>query len=208
MKRFLKGIGIFAAASIIMVGCSSDNGKNGEVNDKESTEITESAEKSGKTDEEASKDKGNEDTVSEPKRSIPEVGDDAPEIDITNLEDGSSVGLENLKGKRTLINFFATWCGPCKVEMPDLDKLYENYGEEYNIVAISSGESEEDLKKYKEDMKLNLPIYKDSSDTKTVKNYFVRVVPTSYMLDENGKIEMIVPGVISYEDMEKLIKGE
>lgn len=204
MKRILKGLGILTASAILMVGCG-DNNKNNDKSSDTGTKTETSTE---------NKESGNEDNSdssqesSEPRRKIPEAGDDAPEIDVTNLEDGSAVNLEGLKGKRTLINFFATWCGPCKMEMPDLEKLYQNYGEEYNILAVSSGESEEELNQYKEEMSLTLPIYKDSSEGSTVKSYFVRVVPTSYMIDENGKIEMVIPGVLSYEDMEKLLKGE
>ena len=198
-KKFAKIAGILAVTSILAIGCSSDT-------DEQKTDSTNDS-STVEADTSKSENKDNNESA-EPKRKIPNVGDEAPDIEVTDLETGEKTTLSELRGKRVLLNFFASNCEPCKAEMPDLNELYKNYGEEVSILALSSGEKKEDLESFKSELNLEFPIYLDSEDFKAARDYFVRYVPTTYLIDENGIIKNMVPGMMSYDDMKTLIGVE
>lgn len=70
-----------------------------------------------------------------------EVGKSAPDFELTKL-DGTNVKLSDLKGKKVILNFWATWCGPCQQEMPDMEAFYKEHKENVEILAINYTPSE------------------------------------------------------------------
>jgi thiol-disulfide isomerase/thioredoxin len=115
------------------------------------------------------------------------IGNLAPDFQLQTL-DGKNLKLSDLRGKAVLLNFWATYCGPCKVEMPWFVELQKQYGPQgFQIVGVANDDaSTEDIAKFAKEMGINYPILlgKDSvSDS-----YKVSVLPTSYFVDRDGKL--------------------
>ncbi|MEA4921432.1 MAG: cytochrome c biogenesis protein/redoxin [Clostridiaceae bacterium] len=136
----------------------------------------------------------------------------APEITLKD-RDGNEHSLEDYKGKTVFLNFWATWCGPCKSEMPDIQKLYENYGSnEDDIVIISIAcpnyykeTSQQKIEKFLDENEYTYPVLFDA-DAATLEAYGVSSFPTTYMIDDDGNIFGYVQGSMSYETMVDIIK--
>ena len=137
----------------------------------------------------------------------PEVGRRAPSFTLTAL-DGGSYGVDGgSRDKVLLINFWASWCDPCKLEAPDLVKLYKNYREHLDIYAVNVTylDSEEDAKSFAEQYGFRFPVLLDP-DNKVTKLYRVIGYPTTVLVDKKGVIRQIVLGIRSYEEMERYVK--
>jgi thiol-disulfide isomerase/thioredoxin len=115
------------------------------------------------------------------------MGNLAPDFELQTL-DGKNLKLSELRGKAVLLNFWATYCGPCKIEMPWFVELQKEYGPQgFQIVGVANDDaSTEDIAKFAKEMGINYPILigKDSvSDS-----YNVSVLPTTFFLDRDGKL--------------------
>ena len=130
------------------------------------------------------------------------IGNIAPDFELTTL-DGKTARLSDYRGQRVFINFWATWCPPCRAEMPDMQKLYEQTDLDIEILAVNMIESEkteEDVAEFVKDFGLTFPILLDAnSDVATT--YQVRAYPTSYMIDSTGRIQFIAPGAMNHDFM-------
>ncbi|GGB40152.1 redoxin domain-containing protein [Virgibacillus dakarensis] len=127
-------------------------------------------------------------------------GQIAPDFELKTLE-GETVRLSDYKGKRVLANFWATWCPPCRAEIPDLEKLYNN--KDVVILAVNLTESEksvDNITDFVEEYEMTFPVLMDvNSDVSTA--YQVQAYPTSYMIDSNGRIQFIALGAMNYDLM-------
>jgi thiol-disulfide isomerase/thioredoxin len=124
------------------------------------------------------------------------IGNLAPDFELQTL-DGKNFKLSDLRGKAVLLNFWATYCGPCKIEMPWFVELQKEYGPQgFQIVGVANDDaSTEDIAKFAKEMGINYPILigKDSvSDS-----YKVSVLPTTFFLDRNGKLIAREFGLVS-----------
>jgi thiol-disulfide isomerase/thioredoxin len=116
------------------------------------------------------------------------IGSPAPDFELPAL-DGKNLKLSDLRGKAVLLNFWATYCGPCKVEMPWFVELQKEYGEQgFQIVGVAMDDaSTEDIAKFAKQMGVNYPILigKDSVG----ESYGgVSVLPTTFFVDRDGKL--------------------
>jgi len=116
------------------------------------------------------------------------IGNLAPDFELPAL-DGGNLKLSDLRGKAVLLNFWATYCGPCKVEMPWFVELQKEYGPQgFQIVGVAMDDaSKEDVAKFAKEMGVNYPILlgKDS----VADSYGgVNVLPTTFFVDRNGKL--------------------
>jgi peroxiredoxin len=100
--------------------------------------------------------------------------------------EGNDVSLEDYRGKIILLNFWATWCLPCRVEMPSMEKLYQEYKNKgFSILAIDMQEDADTVRAFKEQYKLNFPILLDS-DGSVGQFYGVRSIPATYLVNRQG----------------------
>src|ERR1700684_3677746 len=130
----------------------------------------------------------------------------APDFSLEAL-DGKTMRLSDFRGKAVLLNFWATWCGPCKIEMPwfvDLQNQYRSQGFQIVGVAMDDG-SKEDIAKFAKDMGVNYPILigKDS-----VGDAYggVPALPESFLISRDGKIVDKIIGLRGKADIEEAIK--
>ena len=128
-----------------------------------------------------------------------EVGARAPDFRAVNLATGDSVSLrEGYRGAVTLVNIWATWCVPCRVEMPAMEKLYQSLAPRgFRIAAVSIDEgSPEDVQAFARELGLSFDILQDRS-TKVQQIYQTTGVPESFLLNREG---VIVKRVIGAQD--------
>lgn len=118
----------------------------------------------------------------------------APAFSLPSL-DGGDVRLKDFRGRYVLLNFWATWCGPCKVEMPSLESLYRRYqGRKLEVVGVSNDMfGERVVKPYVEAQGLTFPVLLDPG--LDVSNSFrVMSLPTTYLIDPEGNIIGVLSG--------------
>lgn len=128
-------------------------------------------------------------------------------------QNGNTVNIEkDFKGKVVFLNFFATWCPPCKQEIPDIEKLYEDNGFNKNDVAIvavaSPGQGREQdeagVKKFIDEMGIKYPVLMDTTG-EVFGKYQVYSLPTTFLIDKEGKIYGYVTGGITRDVMDKAV---
>lgn len=119
---------------------------------------------------------------------------------------GEEISLSDYQGKKVFINFWATWCGNCKVEMPHIQQLSEEYKDEVVVLAVNVGESKELVQEYIEDNDFTFEVVLDG-DSIVSQKYGVTGFPTSVLMDENGNPVYGQVGRMEYEDMVKFISG-
>ena len=137
------------------------------------------------------------------------VGETVPEIELPGTKD-SIIRLSSLNGKVVLIDFWASWCGPCRAANPYLQKLYSKYKDKgFEIFAVSlDTKSKEWLKAIKQD-KLRYTQVIDNSGwrSKVAERYFVDQLPTSFLLDRTGKIVAIdLEGKELFDQVKRLVQ--
>ena len=134
-------------------------------------------------------------------------GQEAPDFALP-LTDGSEAKLsELLKDKEVVVlNIFASWCGPCEKEFPDMEKTYQKYKDKMEIVAVSGDlvlDEMEDMVKYKEEHNLSFPIGMKNESIDSLK---VGGFPTTYIIDRNGRIVFSQSSAFLHEgDFEKVV---
>ena len=117
------------------------------------------------------------------------------------------VKLADFKGKVVIVNFWATWCGPCKVEIPDFVKLYAEYKDKgLVIVGISVDDSPEQLQAFMKEYKMNYPVLQMTPDVESAWGPFYGY-PTSFVVARDGSICTKHLGPASKEQFESEIKG-
>lgn len=127
----------------------------------------------------------------------------APDFELESL-DGSIIKLsEAIKDKNVILNFWATWCGFCVVEMPDLEKLQEAHSDDLLVLTINVGETKEKVQKFVEENDLNLMVVLDEQ-MKVNNNYGVRSYPTTIAVNKKGEAIGGYVGMLTYEQMEAI----
>jgi peroxiredoxin len=115
------------------------------------------------------------------------IGQEAPAFTLNDLE-GKPISIKDYKGKVVFINFWATWCPPCKEEIPSLNKLHKKYsGKDFAVIGISTDDSKKAIVKFLKKHKVDFVIPHDK-DGKIMREYKVFSLPTSFLIDKQGKI--------------------
>lgn len=130
----------------------------------------------------------------------------APEFNLKNLS-GKEVKLSDYKGKVVIVNFWATWCGPCRAEIPSFVSLRERYhGRGLEIIGISLDEGDqESVGAFAERFNINYPIVLGTMET--VEAYGpMNAIPTTFVIDRQGQVRSRHLGMMSFSEIEEAIK--
>lgn len=134
------------------------------------------------------------------------VGDKAPNFTI-ELENGKTKQLSDLKGKVVWINFFATWCPPCRQELPHLQKEVYNKlknNPNFELIILGREHSWEEINKFKTDNKFNMPFYPDMG-RKVFSLYANQNIPRNFIIGKEGKIAVASTG-FNEKEFEEIIE--
>lgn len=131
---------------------------------------------------------------------MPQVGEQAPPFTLRTLS-GEEISLSDFKGEKIFLNFWASWCPPCRAEMPDMQTLYKE--DDVIVLAINLFETEpniEQVERFMEDFELTFPILIDE-ESNVADKYGVKPIPMSYLIDSEGTIQYISLGPMTYDMM-------
>lgn len=135
-------------------------------------------------------------------------GEMAPDFELTTLA-GEPVKLSDYKGKKVILNFWATWCPPCRAEMPDMQKYYAEQapGENVEILAVNlttADKGMEAINSFVDEFQLTFPVPMDTEgDIGEI--YQAASIPTSYMIDTEGRVQNKIVGPMNEQMMEDFI---
>jgi thiol-disulfide isomerase/thioredoxin len=119
-----------------------------------------------------------------------------PEFELLDVN-GNPVNLKNFKGKKLFVNMWASWCPPCRAEMPSIEKLYKSSdSNKVAFVMVSLDDNFEKAKKYVSKKKLKLPIYYPQRSLPGMFN--VQSIPASFIFDESGNLIQAIEGSADY----------
>lgn len=135
-------------------------------------------------------------------------GETAPDFELTTL-DGETVKLSDYRGKKVILNLWATWCPPCRAEMPDMQNYYEEQAQAENVEILAVNLTTEDrgmdkINAFVEEFQLTFPIPMDT-EGKVGDVYQAATIPTSYMIDTEGRVQNKIVGPMNEEMMEDFI---
>ncbi len=131
------------------------------------------------------------------------VGQPAPELVLPALPGGESVSLESLRGNVVYVDFWASWCGPCRVSFPQLEAIRQELGERgFEVLAVNVDEDADDALEFLAESPVTYPIVRDGNGV-TPQAFGVLGMPTGYLLDRAGVVRHIHQGY-KKSDGEKL----
>jgi peroxiredoxin len=134
----------------------------------------------------------------------PNARQKAIDFTLTDLN-GKMVSLKDLKGKNVYINFWTTWCTWCKKEMPDIEKVYQEYKDKNIVIlAVNMGEDKDTASKFIKENNYNFSILLDTKQD-IAEQYNITSIPVSIFIDKNGNIAQKNVGAISEEQMKSII---
>lgn len=132
------------------------------------------------------------------------VGDDAPNFSLVDLN-GNTHKLSDYKGQGVLLNFWGTWCKPCKKEMPAINEQYKQFkGEGVQVLGINVGESNFEVSSYTDKLGVKFPILLDQTRS-VMGTYNVKPLPTTVLVNKEGKIVKIIIGEMTEKDIQKYL---
>lgn len=127
------------------------------------------------------------------------LDDTAPDFSLSDLQ-GNPIGLHRTakENKLVLVNFWATWCGPCRLEMPVFEKIYlERKEEGFEILAISVKEDSKVVKDYLDKKPVSFPVLLDP-DGSVAEQYGIRAFPTTFLLNSGSEVEQVIEGLDTF----------
>jgi peroxiredoxin len=137
-------------------------------------------------------------------------GKAAPDFKLPGL-DGKDVALTDLKGSVVVLDFWATWCGPCRASLPHLDKLYQdNKATGVKIFAVNVDEDKTKVAPFIAETKLTVPVLLDSEQTGAGAKYGANAIPETVVIGKDGKVKKVIIGFdpsSGEEDLAKAIKA-
>ncbi len=145
-------------------------------------------------------------SVTTEKHGILQVGDDAPDFALVDLN-GETHRLSDYKGQGVFLNFWGTWCAPCKKEMPAMGRQYETYKDQgVQILAVNIAESDLKVRTFAEQYGMVFPTLIDK--TKSVMEvYNIKTLPATLLINPEGKITKIITGEMNEKDIQEYLES-
>jgi cytochrome c biogenesis protein CcmG/thiol:disulfide interchange protein DsbE len=123
----------------------------------------------------------------------PQVGFAAPDFTL-ETQDGGTISLADLRGQVVLVNFWATWCPPCRAEMPDIQQVYDRYREQgFTVLAVNQQEGGAQVAPFVDQMGLTFPILMDRDGSVSAR-YRVNGLPSTFFVDRAGIVQNVTLG--------------
>jgi len=135
-------------------------------------------------------------------------GKQAPDFTLESI-DGSNISLSELKGNTVVLDFWATWCGPCRRSLPELNQLYKDKaGENLKVFAINIKEDKEQVESFLKSAGLSLPVLLDK-DGQVAKEFGVKGIPQTVVIDKQGAVKKVFVGAGpgTFEQLRQQLEG-
>lgn len=139
-----------------------------------------------------------------------EQGDVPPDFELTTFN-GDTFKLSEMQGKKVILNFWASWCGPCKAEMPHMQNYYENFAEDDNVEILAVNMSTQErrgmdgVEEFIDSYGLTFPIPLDM-EGEAIDDYKVMTIPTTYMLNTDGTLGQKIIGPMDEKTIQALVE--
>lgn len=131
-------------------------------------------------------------------------GSEAGEIALNDLS-GQSFSLKGMKGKKVFVNFWATWCGPCRSELGDIERLSKEYANsDVVIVTVNSGEDKQTVEEFMKKNNYTFRVLLDTDDNVS-RDYNITAIPTTFFIDKAGNIVKSKEGASTYDKFKEQI---
>ncbi len=128
----------------------------------------------------------------------------APRLELNNLQ-GKPDTIENYQGQVILVNNWATWCPPCKLEMPELQAYYDSHAAQgFVVIAIESGDPTEQVVSFVQELNLTFPVWLDPT-SKALETFNNWDLPSSYIIDRNGTVRLTWTGGVNQPTLEQFV---
>lgn len=133
-------------------------------------------------------------------------GELAPNFEFSTFE-GERLRLSDFRGRPAVVNFWASWCGPCRAEMPELEAALRRY--DYRglaVIGVNNGESFRSATRFLEDVQVTLTAHAYDPAQGIVRRYAVQGMPTTYFIDAEGVITRVVAGALTRQGIETAVE--
>jgi peroxiredoxin len=128
----------------------------------------------------------------------------APDLALVDL-DGEPASLDDLRGQVVMVNNWATWCPPCRAEMPELEAYYQAHKDDgFVLVGINSGDQSSQVEAFIQEYNLTFPMWLDPTGL-AIHAFKNNALPSSYILDEKGTVRLVWSGAVSLEALEAYV---
>ncbi|MBE0409966.1 MAG: redoxin domain-containing protein [Anaerolineales bacterium] len=131
------------------------------------------------------------------------IGSPAVNFELEDLE-GNIISLKDFRDKAVLINFWATWCGPCRFEMPAIQSRFDQYEDDLDVIAINFDEPARVVQQFIDELGLTFTVLLDPGGT-VQREYRVRAYPTTYFLDKEGVVKFLHIGYMSESQIDQYL---
>lgn len=130
---------------------------------------------------------------------------DAPALTLNDAR-GDQHSLSDYRGQVVLVNLWATWCPPCKAEMPNLQSFYQKHQQDgFTVIAIDDGDPTADVIAFVNEYGLTFPVWLDPTYQATDHAFKTANLPSSYVIDRTGKVRLAWVGAISEANLDKYV---
>ena len=134
----------------------------------------------------------------------PRAGSRAADFTLLDIE-GHEVSLSDMRGRAVLISFWATWCAPCRIELPHIAKAYEQHRDEgFEVLAVNVREDPERVRRFAKELGLTFTVLLDARG-QVAKRYFVRGIPTNVFVDKEGIVRAVHVGAMTESQLRQYV---
>lgn len=129
----------------------------------------------------------------------------SPKLNLTDIR-GDTRSLSDHQGQVVLVNLWATWCPPCKAEMPTLQAYHDKYADSgFTVIAVNDGDPAEDVRQFVKEYGLTFPVWLDPTYSATEEAFKTMNLPSSFVIDRGGTVRLFWVGEINMKNLEKYV---